>query len=40
MKLVRVDYDSKEQFSNITVRMSRAEAAGLVNKHKYGIIHL
>lgn len=31
MKLVRVDYDSKEQFENITVKMSREEAAGLVN---------
>ena len=31
MKLVRVGYDSKEQFENITVKMSREEAAGLVN---------
>lgn len=31
MKLVRIDYDEKEQFKHITVRMSRREAAGLVN---------
>lgn len=31
MKLVRIDYDDKEQFDQITVKMSRQEAAGLVN---------
>lgn len=31
MKLVRVDYDSREQPDQITVRMSRKEAIGLVN---------
>ncbi len=31
MKLVRLDYDSHEDFNFITVKMSRKEAAGLVN---------
>lgn len=31
MKVVRVDYDSKEQLDQITVKMSRNEAIGLVN---------
>lgn len=31
MKLVRIDYDFKEQLENITVKMSRNEAIGLIN---------
>ena len=31
MKLVRIDYDSKEQLEYITVKMSRNEAIGLIN---------